>query len=743
MRIRFLGTSVLAIAATTAWPALAQDKVSPPVDSEARETGREDVVPVDDNVIIVTAEKLGRTLDETNSSVVVYTGQQLEERSIDDLYDVALRTPNVVQSFGEKGFAIRGIDQRLGAGAGLLVTTVVDGAAMPNNQSTFFGPYSTWDVAQVEILRGPQGTTQGRNAVGGAIIVNTADPVLGEFSGKVRGSYAELNTYQAAAAINVPVGDSIALRFAADRRTSDGYVYNPTRDEDYDKREFTNLRGKVLFAPGSNFTAIYTLNYTDNTGGEDLIDYARFPEERVNLSNDPAREGAESWIHTLELGLDLNDALSLTSISSYYTQDYLRQEDFDLGPADLGNIDRTQDDENFQQEIRLNYDAGGPLRAVIGGFYGRYSSDLVDTVQVPTSFVNPALPAGSVFQDRQIANDEENWALFGEVEFDVFERLTLIAGARYDSETRQNSSLASTSAVADNAAFQPFLDQIISRLAPDVLLETDTDYSAFLPKVGLRYRLSDNATIGFTAQKAYRAGGSGISAISQTVYSYDPEHTWTYEGSLRVHTPDRKFSVTANVFYTDWSDQIVNKLIDPSQPNDSIAVNAGASRFYGAELQFEARPTRNLTIYGGLGLLDTKFTDYVTDDAEFDGNAFPYAPPVTISAGFDYRHPAGFRLLGDVNLVDNHFSDFINDPARSTSVGGIETCTASPCNSRQVAIPSYVVANLKAGYEGSFFSVYAFARNLLNEQYITQLQPQGDARSAEPRVAGIEVNLNF
>ena len=414
---------------------------------------------------------------------------------------------------------------------------------MPNNQSTFFGPYSTWDVAQVEILRGPQGTTQGRNAVGGAIIVNTADPLLGEFSGKVRGSYAELNTYQAAAAINVPVGDSIALRFAADRRASDGYVYNPTRDEDYDKREFTNLRGKVLFAPGSNFTAIYTLNYTDNTGGEDLIDYARFPEERVNLSNDPAREGAESWIHTLELGLDLNDALSLTSISSYYTQDYMRQEDFDFSPADLGNIDRTQDDENFQQEIRLNYDAGGPLRAVIGGFYGRYSSDVADTVQVPTSFVNPALPAGSVFQDRQIANDEENWALFGEVEFDVFERLTLIAGARYDSETRQNSSLASTSAVADNAAFQPFLDQIISRLAPDVLLETDTDYSAFLPKAGLRYRLSDNATIGFTAQKAYRAGGSGISAISQTVYNYDPEHTWTYEGSLRVHTPDRKFSV--------------------------------------------------------------------------------------------------------------------------------------------------------------------------------------------------------
>ena len=739
MRIEFMGVSALAIAAFANSAAVAQ---SAPADAAIEQTKGADTGPADANVIIVSGEKLGRTLEETTSSVIVYTGEELEARSVDDLYDLVLRTPNVTQSFGEKGFAIRGIDQRFGAGAGLLVTTVVDGAALPNNQATFFGPYSAWDIEQVEILRGPQGTTQGRNAVGGAIIINTADPVLGDFSGKARASYAELDTYQAAAAVNMPLGESLAIRLAADRRESDGYVFNPTRDENYDAREFTNLRGKVLFAPGNDFTALYTLNYTDSTGGEDLINFSQFPE-RLNFSNDPAIEGSESWIHTLELGYDISDSLSITSISSYYTQDYLRQEDFDLSPADIGNIDRIQDDENFQQEIRLNFDGGGNFRGVFGGFYGRYSSDVLDTVQVPTAFVNPQLPGGSIFQDRTILNNEENYAVFGEVEFDLTSRLTLIAGARYDRESRENSALSATSAIADNPAFQPFLDQVLGQLAPDVLLETDAEYDAFLPKAGMRYQASDHVTLGFTAQRAYRAGGSGISTVSQTVYEFEPEYTWTYEASLRANTPDRKFSIAANVFYTDWTDQIVNQLIDPNVPQDFIAVNAGASKLYGAELQLEARPSRTLTVFGALGLLDTEFTDYQTDQAEFNGNVFPYAPPVTISAGFDYRHPTGFRMLGDVNLTDDHFSDTINDATRVSSVGGIETCTAEPCNSPLVEVPSYVVVNLKAGYEAEAFSIYAFARNLLNENYITQLQPQGDARSAEPRVAGVEVNFRF
>lgn len=740
MRFRYARASVIAIAAFGTLPASAQVYASSYANFAQSEI--ECAAPRGEVIIIVTGEKFDRTLEETTASVVVLTGEELEGRSIDDLYDAVLRTPNVTQSYGEKGFAIRGIDQRLGAGAGLLVTTVVDGAALPNNRATYFGPYSAWDIEQIEILRGPQGTTQGRNAVGGAIIVNTVDPKLGVFEGKVRSSYSELNTYQLAGALNIPFNESVAARFAIDRRESDGYVYNPVRNENYDQRQSTNVRGKVVFEPNDGLRALYTLNFTRSTGGEDFVEFSLFPE-RVNMSNDPTQEGSEHWINTFELNLSLNDSLAMTSISSYYTHDYFRQEDLDLSPADLSNLDRVQGDRNFQQELRLNFNAGGEVRGLFGLFLGRYERDLVDTTQVPTTVINPSLPGGLVFRDRTIASKEENFAVFGEVELDVTNKLTLIVGARFDTESSKSDALSHTLAVADNGAFQPFLDQVVAQLAPDELIQVDARYDAFLPKLGLRYALSQEVTLGFTTQRAYRAGGSGISTISQTVYNYDPEYTWTYEGSLRANMLGGKLNFAAHLFYTDWTNQIVNQLLDPNIPQDFIAVNAGHSRLYGAELQVEVRATPTFAIYGSLGLLNTRFEDYVTDNAEYNGNVFPYAPPISFSAGFDWRHPNGFRVLGDVSAKGAHFSDTINDATRTTLQDGLESCIAKPCNSPLTGVPSYAVVNLKAGFEAEAFSIYAFARNLLDKNYITQLQVQGNARSGRPRTAGVEANFRF
>lgn len=672
LRNSLFSSSALALSLVTSAPLLAAEHGEN--DNLAENANNAEQPESEPNMVIVTGEKLDRTLEETTTSVVIYSGEELERRSIDDLYDVVLRTPNVTQSFGEKGFAIRGIDQRFGGGAGLLVNTIVDGASLPNNQSTFFGPYSAWDIEQVEVLRGPQGTTQGRNAIGGAIIINSATPKLGEFEVKARGSYAELDTWQAAGAVNIPIGDNVAIRFSADQRKSDGYVYNPTRDEDYDQRDSLTLRGKILFEPAVDFSALLTVNYTDSQGGEDLIIYSDFPDERVNFSADPASEGSEHLINTLKLDYNFNDDFSITSLTTYYDHDYNRLEDFDGTPADLGLIDRIQNDENFTQEVRLTYDNGHAIRAIIGGYYGHFNSDVVDDTTVPTAFVDPRLPAGTFLQSRTIDNSEENYAFFGEAEWDVTQSLTLIAGLRYDHETRDTTTLSQTIANAANPAFQAFLDATVARLAPDQTLTTGASYDEFLPKLGARYKLAEHVILGFTAQKAYRAGGTAISTVTQTISEYDPEYSWTYEGSLRASTADQRFTFNANVFYTDWKDQIVNRLIAPNIPQDFEVVNAGSSRIYGAEFQIEARPDEHFTVFAGLGLLDTKFSNYETDNAEFTGNAFSFAPDISVSAGFDWRHPSGFRLSGDVNLSDKYYSSTENDPDRVAIVNGQAQC---------------------------------------------------------------------
>ena len=156
--------------------------------------------------INVKGELLERSIQDTQTSVSVISGETLEAGSDFDLYDVIERTPGITPAFGDKGFSIRGIDQRSAdsSNSGLTISTTVDGAIISNtNQLTFFGPYSTWDLEQVEILRGPQSTQTGRNALAGAIVIRSKDPEYIQET-KVRLEAGQNDTYGGAFAFNTP-----------------------------------------------------------------------------------------------------------------------------------------------------------------------------------------------------------------------------------------------------------------------------------------------------------------------------------------------------------------------------------------------------------------------------------------------------------------------------------------------------------------------------------------------------------
>ncbi len=717
--------------------------------------------------VVVRAEKLGRTLQETTTSIAVFTGEELEQRSIIDLYDVVLRTPNVSSSFGQKGFAIRGVDQRLGGGAGLLVNTIVDGAALPNNQSTFFGPYSTWDIGQVEVLRGPQGTTQGRNAIGGAIVINTADAEFNEFGGRVRGQYGELDSYQTAGALNIPmVDDKLAARFAVDKRETDGWVRNPTRGEDYDPRDFLNLRGKLRWAASEDLELRYTISYTDSTGGEDLVDFFQFPDRRVNLSDGPAEEGSEHLINTLQAYYRINDAWSLTAIATFYEHDYVRIEDIDNSAEPLSFLDREQEDDSQTFELRANYDNGGPLRGIVGVYAGNFDNQSVDNLSISVAFLGippPVLeflgidPFEQILQQRDFRNEEENRAVFTEWEYDLSDRFTLIGGFRYDDEERdiRNETFTTTDVTL------PF------PLPPDEVIRTNAEYDAFLPKLGARYRLTEDIVLGATAQKAYRAGGVGVAIVSGELNEFDPEEAWTYELSVRASLFDQRHQVSGNLFYTDWQDQQVNRTSDFGRANgvplDTVPDNAGESRLFGGELSIDSNWFDGFTTFAAIGYLDTQFDEYDGDTFEYTGNEFPYAPEWTLALGFNYQHPSGFVVSGDVNWSDEFFSAETNDPNRvefepifdteGNEVGQRETCSARPCNDPATTVDDYWVVNLKLGYVADNWSAYLFGRNVFDEDYATQVtavsfnditgDPEQSARTAEPRVLGVEVNYSW
>ncbi|MEM1206530.1 MAG: TonB-dependent receptor [Acidobacteriota bacterium] len=664
-----------------------------------------------DDEITVTGQQQERGLQDTPDSVAVTTGKQLENRSIVDLYELVEQTPNVNASFGFKGFSVRGIDQRgFGGGGGQLVAVRVDGATLQNNQTTFFGPYSAWDLEQVEVFRGPQSTQQGRNALAGAIVIRSADPTY-ETEVKGRLSVGTLGSYQGSAAVNLPlVENKVALRVSVDQREMDGWVDNPTRDEDdYDFRDAFTGRAKLRFDPTDRFSGILTFSYTDSTGGEDVIVTDRFPD-RLNFSDLPGEEGSIHEILTLEMGYLLNDRWSVRSTTNVYEHDYIRFEDGDNTPLPGNQLEVDQNDEGFSQQIRFLYAGNGGRQGVLGLYYADLEDNRSSRARLPGEVLG--LPPGFVI-DGRLDNlvFTENFAVFGEIDLPLGDRFTLTAGARFDDEKKTDASRQVI-----------LIDPPLFSIPGEPPQDLDSEYDAFLPKLGLTYEVSENTNASFTVQQGYRAGGRSQSLISLTVSDFEPEETTNYELALRTLLPERGLRFNANLFYIDWEDQQVTVRTALDSEFDTITVNAGTSRLYGLEAQVDYRVRDGLDLFASLGLVETEFTDFVDGNEVFTGNEFPFAPNVSATAGARWRPAERWRLDASVSHTGSLFSDQDNNP--------------------QFEVDPRTLVNLRLSRDWDSFTVAAFARNLFDEDYLVQSFPTG-SRSGEPQVVGLELSFGL
>lgn len=202
-----------------------------------------------DDEIIVMGEKADRSLQDTTTSVAVTTPRRIVDENIQSLQDIFQRTANVTETYGTTGFTIRGISNSgvTGGGNAALATVYVDGAAMPNLLQT--APTDTWDVAQVEILRGPQSTIQGMNSLAGAVIVHTTEATnFWELRG--RGMITDADSTQFSIAGGGPlITDEVAFRVSVDKRDADGFTWNPTRKTNENPLDSTNYRAKLLVTP--------------------------------------------------------------------------------------------------------------------------------------------------------------------------------------------------------------------------------------------------------------------------------------------------------------------------------------------------------------------------------------------------------------------------------------------------------------------------------------------------------------
>ncbi|WEK45973.1 MAG: TonB-dependent receptor [Candidatus Andeanibacterium colombiense] len=708
------------------------------------------------NEIIVTGEKISRSLQDTPTSVQVITSGDIQKQNLVDVYDAIDQTANVTSTFAKSGFTIRGIANTnvTGVGTGDLATVYLDGSPLP--RTALSGPLDLWDVSQVEILRGPQSTLQGRNALAGAIIIKTADPTF-EWSGKARVMLTDKDDERRfAAAIGGPiVEDQIAFRVAAEHSRADGFITNVTTDDEKAGfREGDMIRGKVLVTPGALPDLRIVASWLHDRHSSGVTYSLGLPgtgwDDRQTAGNRPTIDKTKSDIGTLDASYDLGGGFSLSSVTTWARIRTSNVYDGDNTAADDAYGDLSQDQRTLTEELRLDLDMG-PVTGVFGGYYSRlnnmhdrshsvFSLSPIDDLGLPDS-IAPFYPARLHINTSQFyPQTVENLALFGDASWEVAPRLTLRGGFRYDSErqVRANSNAVTLiTELPDPADFGPYaatityvngliLDQVAAANASSPAVKTK--FEAFLPKFGATYEFSDDASLSATVQRGYRSGGSGVNPGRGALYTYDPEYTWNYELALRTQWLDRKLTLNANAFYIDWKQQQVNVQLS-GNIYDYQTINAGSSRVYGFEVESRFQPSRGLSLYGSVGYTNTRFTDFTTTIGEVDdltGNEFANAPHLTLAAGGTWESDAGWFVNLNANYRSAAYQEVLDQSTRQ--------------------LKAHTVVNAKIGWKNEHFGAYLTATNIFDKKYFDYSYTNGAYQQylwAEPRMLGLTLEAGF
>ncbi|AXQ30567.1 TonB-dependent receptor [Solimonas sp. K1W22B-7] len=668
--------------------------------------------------IVVTGELLTREAERTTASVAVKAGAEIERSSARDVYDVIRTTPNAGWNDSELGLStisMRGIGSYgaslVGAGTiyGTATTIVVDGVGLPRG-AMGFADLSAFDLDQVEVFRGPQSTSQGRNAMAGAVIINTVEPqVEGSFIPEFRGrlGVGNDNARQGAAAFGATLWpDLLAIRLVTDYRSSDGEIYNETRDEDDwagDRSHGSRLRAKLTpFGASGPYEAVLGIADNRRRTGSRYVEQAR-EAERVATANEPSEVDSESKLYSLDQRLRLGEDWTLRAVSAWARSHTLLHLDVDYTERDDGYIAQVADSRSFSQELRASF-SGDAWRGTLGLYYfdgedGEYSTGLtaltalLDAVGVCPLDLLCSLPLGGVTIVSDNPARIENQAVFGEVDWQASDRLTLTGGLRLDRERNSRHSVNDVGGDNPVAEAVVLLLQGAQVLGPDGETDVSRSFSAVLPKLAASYELFEDGFVGAAYTEGYRPGGDGYHLACGERYSFDEERTRNYELSFKGRLRGGQTHYALNLFHTDWQDMQV-----PVGPlTCQIITNAGRSRIRGGELELATSPFESLRLVGSVGIAHGKFIDFDSSQGDFSGNPLPKSPEYSVTMALEWTPIGNLLIRPEAQRVG----------ATSAQVNNL------PENQ----IPAYTLLNLSLRWQYRGLGLFFNGNNLADRDY--------------------------
>jgi iron complex outermembrane receptor protein len=694
--------------------------------------------------VVISALKQEQKLLDVPIAVTSLNAKRLEETRTWDLKDITGIIPNYSYTKLGVGFqeiqSIRGIQVFSENPA---IATYIDGV---NSLDIAAGGLQFMDVERVEVLRGPQGTLYGRNALGGVVNIINKKPT-NQQKGFFESSMGNLGLQRHGIAFKTPlINDRLFFGVSAQYQYRDGFLTNTTEgagdpiqgNEGRRVGDESSLYGNVFLKWFPNDKWDITFNAKTQIDQSDASAFFVSVQDDQLALSDPDRiylgRVGEHQRNLLNISNAVNytgESFKITSISAYQRVS-LRFDDIDFFPQFSGQIFASYNEgrvgvfnkpqEVFSQELRISSENKNKRINYTAGMY--YFNQ---TNYEPSTNTARIVDANTLDVFSQIGKNE-GIAVFGELNYAFSDRFSATVGLRYEYENRK-------------LIFSRFTDSNGDITFVDPRTVESGNYDALLPKLAFAYKINDSQNTYISYTRGFRAGGINGNLLPEGVsQTFDPEYSNNLELGYKSNWFNNKFQLNVAAFLIDWTDlQFFN-----SFGNFVFArTNVGDARSSGIEIETIAIPFEGFQIEANLGINDTEYEDFILSRDVFNpttntvetilddisGNQLANAPKHTFFAAAQYEFPLtksyAMTIRGEFRNIGQQFSDIQND----------------------LEIEKYSLLNTLMSVTNGTYTLSGWIRNITNERYIAFGAPDTSfgrsTRMAEPRTFGATLNIKF
>jgi iron complex outermembrane receptor protein len=694
--------------------------------------------------VIVTANKCEESIIKVNTSITSLSSKKIDDTRTWGLNGLSALVPNY--NYQELGVSFQQIQSIRGIqvfSENPAVSTYIDDV---NNIDILANGFAFTDIERIEVLRGPQGTLYGRNAMGGVVNIITKKPT-NIASGFGEMSYGNLGLQRYSTGFKAPiVKDKLFLGVNGLFQTQDGFLKNDITGTSSTNK---NLNGKLVGGEQNLYGNVYlkwlpttkfnvTLNFkgqkdkSDNSGfmvSQFSDTYAFENPDKINLARIAKHE--RNILNSSLVAKFNGNGYTITSISALQTIAFGFQDlDFpgiyhSYYDGKIGELLPPQ--KVWSEEFRISSNSQSKFQYTAGVYwfaqkgYEPTTNTAYELSEGEATMFG--LSNGSFLINRNRSNNK-GLAGFGEMSYLFNSKLKATFGLRYDNENKE--------AIFNGFGDAVLMNGVVTDFKPNITAKGD--YSAVSPKFSLSYSFSDLSNMYASFTRGFRSGGINASSLPAGVrQTFDPEYSNNYELGYKAFLMDKKLSIGASAFLIQWKDLQFYNLVAPFT---YARENVGDAQSSGFELELSAIPTKGLQLDGSFGYNPTEYKGFnlkrvnfgtgVETTTAIGGNKLSNAPNHTLFLGAQYEYPVSSTVKcivrGELRNMGNQYTDIQN----------------------KIKQPSYTLLNSRVGLSNGNYSLFIWAQNLNNERYLAYGNPDSrQARIGAPRTFGITLSAKF